>query len=91
MSVSNEVMSRFCQEIGLKLDFDAVDPAATLQELGVDSMSLVQLMYTLEDEFGVTIGTQEMLEINTVGALSAMLRQKMAGDASTPSGLAAAN
>jgi acyl carrier protein len=40
-------------------------PAATLEELGIDSMSTIDLLFNIEDEFNITIGREQM-ELKTV-------------------------
>lgn len=37
------------------LDRQRLDAAATLEGLGLDSMSIIDLLFTVEDEFRVTI------------------------------------
>ena len=76
--MSSAVLSKFFQDSGLELDLDTLDPTVSLQELGIDSMALVQLMYVLEDECGATIGTAEMLEVNSLAALREMIELKVA-------------
>ena len=47
----------------------AVAADATLDELGVDSMSLVDLLMKIEREFGVAIPDEDLPRIETVGDL----------------------
>ena len=56
-----------------------VRPDQTFQEIGLDSMSLINLMYALEDEFGLTLTTDEMMEINTLGDMQQLIGRKQAG------------
>ena len=50
-------------------------PEATWSELDVDSLDLVELVKTLEDEFGVTIHDEELKPIASVGdAVTLVLR-----------------
>ncbi|MSQ73292.1 MAG: acyl carrier protein [Betaproteobacteria bacterium] len=42
-----------------------LDPARPLEELGVDSLATIELMFTLEDTFGVRMG-DERVPIRTV-------------------------
>ncbi|MFI9386759.1 acyl carrier protein [Kutzneria sp. NPDC052558] len=52
---------------------DAADPDVekTWSELGVDSLSLVDLLFKLERELGVSIPDEALPEITTVGGLMA--------------------
>lgn len=78
MSVNNDVLVKLGQKIGLKVELKDLAPERSLQDIGMDSMSLVKLLYALEDEFDVRLSTEEMLEINTVGDLHALLNAKLA-------------
>lgn len=50
-----------------------VPPDATFDALGIDSMSLVDLLFTLEREFAVTIPDEVLPRITTVGDLVAFV------------------
>lgn len=54
---------------------ESASPEATWSELDVDSLDLVELVKTLEDEFGVTIHDEELKPIASVGdAVTLVLR-----------------
>ena len=46
-----------------KLDAAALTPTTPLEELGIDSLGLAELLFTIEDEFGIA-----MTAINATGA-----------------------
>ncbi len=48
-----------------QVDQEQLRPTASLEELGIDSMSMIDLLFNVEDEFGVTIG-REQIELKTV-------------------------
>ena len=57
---------------GINPDATADPPAgSTWTELGVDSLSLVDLLFTLERELGVSIPDEALPKITTVGGLMA--------------------
>jgi acyl carrier protein len=37
------------------VDPDAISPEATLTELGLDSLTIVELLFDVEDEFGIEV------------------------------------
>lgn len=51
---------------------DAVTPDATLAELGLDSLSLTELLFDLEDEFGIEI-PEEKTTFKTLGEAAALV------------------
>jgi acyl carrier protein len=73
MSLSNDLLNELGNRVGLKVDLSGLKSDTTIQDLGMDSLALVNLLYVLETDFGVTLKTEEILEINTVGDLRAML------------------
>lgn len=79
MQLDNEVLARLGKGAGLTVDLTAIRPDQTFQEIGLDSMSLINLMYAIEDEFNVTLSTDEMMEINTVGDMQKLIERKLAG------------
>lgn len=79
MPLDNEVLARLGKSAGLTIDLTAIRQDQTFQEIGLDSMSLINLMYAIEDEFNVTLSTDEMMEINTVGDMQKLIERKLAG------------
>ena len=53
-----------------------------IEDLGFDSLAVAETVFFFEDLFGVTIQTQEILALRTVGELQAFVGQNLA--AATP-------
>lgn len=52
------------------VDADTITAATTLEDdLGADSLDVVDLVMSIEDEFGVEVPDEEVENIKTVGAL----------------------
>ena len=79
MKLDDEVLVRLGKNAGLTVDLVGLDPNRSFQDVGIDSMSMINLMYALEDEFNVTLTTDEMMEINTVGDLHRLVEKKLSG------------
>jgi acyl carrier protein len=48
-------------------DASQISPAATFEELDVDSLDLVELAQIVEDEYGVVLTGEDMKSLKTVG------------------------
>lgn len=54
------------EELGVKSE-EVVESASFQEDLGADSLDVVELVMALEDEFGIDIPDEEVGEIKTVG------------------------
>jgi acyl carrier protein len=51
------------------LNASALDPAAPLDSLGIDSLSFIEFMFKVEEEFGVSVSDEDLKSIRTLGDL----------------------
>jgi acyl carrier protein len=52
-------------------DCDGLDPSThIITDLGLDSMDLIQISLTIENEFGITIPDDRVMELATIGGLT---------------------
>jgi acyl carrier protein len=51
------------------LDPARLDAAAPLDTLGIDSLSFIEFMFKIEEEFGVTVSDEDLKSIRTLGDL----------------------
>ena len=51
------------------LDPARLDGAAPLDTLGIDSLSFIEFMFKIEEEFGVTVSDEDLKSIRTLGDL----------------------
>ena len=54
------------------VDVQTVRPDATMAELGLDSLSLTELLFDLEDEFGIEV-PEERATFSTLGEAAALI------------------
>jgi acyl carrier protein len=64
----------------LGADPDKVVPEAQLEELGVDSLMMLELMFEFEDRFAITLD-KNMQSPKTVGEMVAVMDRLRAGQA----------
>jgi acyl carrier protein len=51
------------------IDPGGLDPNAPLDTLGVDSLSFIEFMFKVEEEFGVSVSDEELKRIKTLADL----------------------
>lgn len=75
-----ELLTKFRQmatEIAEK-DFSHVTENQVIAELGIDSLQILELVGTLERDFGVTVPDDELVGIQTVQQLLDLVHKRMA-------------
>ena len=70
------------------LDPDKLAPDAPLEDLGIDSLGIAELLFNVEDEFGITL-PPEAVQLPTMGDVvrfidALILAQKGHGDSLKP-------
>ncbi|MBE6930222.1 MAG: acyl carrier protein [Clostridia bacterium] len=64
--IYDKVVSLLCDQLGV--EEDKVSTASDIfEDLGADSLDVVTLLMSLEDEFGLTIEDDQAQELHTVG------------------------
>ncbi len=56
-------------------DFTNVSRNSTLEELGVNSISMLMLMVSVEDEFGIMFPVERVGELKTVGDVADVIEE----------------
>ncbi|GHF29958.1 hypothetical protein GCM10010218_08960 [Streptomyces mashuensis] len=62
----------------LKVTPDQVVPEATHEDLELDSLAVVELSLVLEQELGIRISDDELLEAPTIGDMVALMDERSA-------------
>jgi acyl carrier protein len=47
----------------------SIDPAAPLDSLGIDSLSFIEFMFKVEEEFGISVSDEDLRGIKTLADL----------------------
>lgn len=71
----------------LGLSADAVQPATTLENLAIDSLALIEIMFDVEDKFKITVPVEPAASrgpMKTIGELVAYVDQLRAEQDSSP-------
>lgn len=77
MDMKQELSVMLIEKLGLNLNPADIQADQSIQELGMDSLALVKLLYLLEDDYGISLKTEEVLAVNTFGDLMSMLEAKL--------------
>jgi acyl carrier protein len=59
------------------VNWDTVTAETTIAELGFDSLSILDLLYDVQQEFGIDFEPQELVDIGTVGDLADFVLEEM--------------
>ena len=51
------------------IEAHGLDPAAPLDTLGIDSLSFIEFMFKVEEEFGVSVSDEDLKAIKTLADL----------------------
>ena len=63
------------EQLGVKL-YEVLPNADLMQDLGADSLDLVELTMELEDKFGIEIPDEEAEKLNTVNEIIEYIKTK---------------
>jgi acyl carrier protein len=58
----------------LSLDPATLDPNAPLDKLGIDSLTFIEFMFKVEDEFGVKVSDEDLRTIKCFADLERLLK-----------------
>ena len=75
--ILNRVKKVTVEELGVKEE-EVVESASFTEDLGTDSLDVVELVMAFEDEFSIEIPDDEVGEIKTVGDAVSYISKKAA-------------
>jgi acyl carrier protein len=61
----------------LSVDPDALDPKAPLDQLGIDSLTFIEFMFKVEDEFGIKVSDDDLRGIKCFADLEQHVRTSL--------------
>ena len=68
----------------LQMRAEDITPTATCVEVGLDSLTVVELSGVLSSQLGIEIYDYELLELGTVGAIACLMQERCFADAGEP-------
>ena len=85
MSVDAKVKSIIVEQLGVDAD-EVTDSASFTDDLGGDSLDIVELVMAFEEEFDIEIPDEEAEKIGTVAEAVAYISEHAGGDADADEG-----
>ncbi len=78
MSLEERVKEIIAEQLGVEKE--KITPEAKfVEDLGADSLDVVELIMAFEEEFGIEIPDEDAEKIQTVGDVIAYLKEKVGG------------
>jgi len=76
MSVEAKVKSIIAEQLGVGED-EIKAESAFIEDLGADSLDIVELVMAMEEEFDIEIPDEDAERIQTIGDATAYLKEKL--------------
>lgn len=76
MSLEQDLIDLVAKEA--LVDVEKLKKNSTLEEIGLDSVDLVSVVFAVEDKYGVTIGENDLEKSATLGQMLALIEAKIA-------------
>ena len=76
MSLESRVTDLIAEQLGISKD-EAVGSASFIDDLGADSLDIVELVMTLEEEFDVEIPDEDAEKIQTIADAVSYLKARL--------------
>jgi acyl carrier protein len=78
MALEERVAEIVVEQLGVARD-EVVPEASFIDDLGADSLDIVELVMAMEEEFDVEIPDEDAEKIQTIGSAIAYLKSKLGG------------
>ena len=76
MSLEAELIDLIAKEA--LVDVEKLKKDATLEEIGLDSVDMVSVIFAIEDKYGVSIGENDLEKSATLGQMLTLIEGKIA-------------
>lgn len=60
-----------------KLNIKEIDPNATIETFGLDSLDVMEFLLETEEKYNISFNPEEVIDIKTVGSLIELLDKKI--------------
>jgi len=77
----DEVIRKLREEMKVssteEADWDAVRAETTIESLGFDSLSILDLIYDVQQAFGLSFDAEKLVDVRTVGDLADFIQKEL--------------
>jgi len=75
MMIFEKVKKLLAEQLNISPD-KITDKSKVIDDLGADSLDVVEMLMTLEDEFNITVSDEESVNLKTVGDIVKVIETK---------------
>lgn len=72
----DKVKKLLAEQLNISAD-KITESSKVIEDLGADSLDVVEMLMTLEDEFNVTVSDEESVGLKTVGDIVKLIESKL--------------
>lgn len=74
MSTADKVKELIAQQLNKSID-EITDEKEVVKDLGADSLDVVEMLMSLEEEFSITVPEEDAVNIKTVGDIIKLIEE----------------
>lgn len=74
MTTLEQIQTLLSEQLGVSKD-KITKEARVIEDLGADSLDVVELLMTMEDEFGITVEDEDAIKLKTIGDILALIEK----------------
>jgi acyl carrier protein len=79
MAVEERIKEIIVEQLGVSAD-EAVNEASFIDDLGADSLDIVELVMAIEEEFGIEVPDEDAERMQSIGDVISYVQEKTSGD-----------
>lgn len=72
--VVDKVRELVAEQLGISKD-SITEKSNIIEDLGADSLDVIEMLMTLEDEYGITIPDEKISQIKTIGQIVELIEE----------------
>ena len=78
MAIDNVIFEKVqevvAEQLGIAKDTITIE-SSIIEDLGADSLDVIEMLMTLEDEYGITIPDEEISTVKTIGQVCNVIQE----------------